>query len=90
MQGVDSELALPCECGCSIVLITEIDEWKEEPREFYVDFYTGYHEGKFRYRLKQAWYLLRADRNKSPMHAVVFHEESIKKLRDFLDGALTK
>lgn len=71
--------AIPCDCGCSAVLVWEFEPWGDEPHEIIVEISVTWWAGRLRNRLRAAWRVLRA---KDPwMHSVVLQGEGIEQLR---------
>lgn len=84
------KLALPCDCAgtCGIALFMEFEASKDDPQEFFVEFYSApLHGRSLRWRLKHAW---AAIRDKEPyMHAVCWTtSEQPERLRDWLTKRL--
>lgn len=87
---MSDKIALPCDCAgtCGIALMMEFAPFKEDPQEFFVEFYTAPRAtGDLRHRLRHAW---AAIRNKEPyMHAVCWtNPEQPRRLRDWLTERL--
>jgi hypothetical protein len=81
------KLAIPCECGCSVVVFMELDAFKEDPQEFFAEFYTMVRP-PFRERFKTAWAVFR-DKDHY-LHDVVIDKDALVKVRDFLEKTLPK
>lgn len=77
--------SIPCDCGCRSVLIWDLEQWGNEPRQVIIDFLVTYPEDRLRERLKVA---LRILRRRDPwMHSIVLQEEGIAQLRAAIDHA---
>ena len=81
------KLAIPCSCGCSVVVFMEFDAFEEDPQEFFAEFYTMVRP-RFRERLKSAWSVFRDQDHY--LHDVAMDKDALVKVRDFLDKHLPK
>lgn len=75
------KVTIPCSCGCSVVIIVEFEEWNDDPREIYAEFYTQA-QPKFGERLKTAWKVFR--RKDHFLYDLALDEAGLKELRDYL------
>lgn len=84
MLEVERKLVLPCSCvgTCSIVLVTEVEEWNDDPREFVIEQYTYVGAVTWRRRLKVAWNVLRG--REEWTHGVCLTPEQGRELAEFL------
>lgn len=81
MSG-DRKTAIPCECGCSVVMVWEFEQWRDEKHHVCVDWSVSFAEGRLRNRLRAAWRIVRG---KDPwMHSIVLYEDGIDQLRAVL------
>lgn len=72
--------AVPCECGCDCVLITEFDQWGDDPEQVIVEFGVANNVVGFRHRAGIAWKILRG---KDPwMHGVALQGETLAQMRE--------
>lgn len=76
------KVTIPCSCGCSVVSIIEFEEWKDDPRSFYAEFYTMVRP-RFRDRFKTAWAVFRG--REHWLHDVCMQAEGLEELRDYLN-----
>lgn len=81
------KIAIPCSCGCSVVVVMEFEQFGDDPQQFFVEFFTAYREkDSRRARWQAAW---RVFRGKDPwLHDVCLDPTEIAKLRDFLSERL--
>lgn len=72
--------AIPCECGCECLLVTEFDQWGDDPEQVFVEFGLVYRgSGDLRARLGIAWKVLRA---KEPwLHGVALQGDTLEQMR---------
>lgn len=84
------KLALPCDCAgtCTVMLVSELGAWGNDPQEIYVDFYEHLTlSGSVRKRVRLAWQVLRG--KEAVDHGLVFDEaEKLWRLVDFLVAIL--
>lgn len=73
------KIAVPCDCGCGVVLVTRFDPWGDEPEEVFVEFFEAYQVSGLRNRLRAAW---RVVRGKEPwLHSICLQAEGIAEMR---------
>lgn len=79
-----NKVVIPCNCGCSIVVIIEFDEFEDNPQEFFAEFYTAMRPNETRRsRLLAAWRVLRG---RDPwLHDVCWDADAVKALHEFLN-----
>ena len=76
---------VPCDCGCSVAIVTTLEKFEDEPKESWVEFgLTSQSRG--RDRLRDAWKVLRGQ--EPWLHCVALGHDGIRTLRDGLDSAL--
>lgn len=81
------KLAIPCQCGCSVVVFVEFEAIGDDPQEFYAEFYTMVCPS-FWERFKTAWKVFRGKDHY--LHDLVMDKDSLTEVRDFLDKNLPK
>lgn len=78
MRDTVHTTAVPCDCGCGAVLVTEFEQWGDEPHQVYVEFSLAYH-ARLRERVRAAW---RVVRGREPwLHAVVLQGDGLRDMR---------
>lgn len=85
------KLSLPCDCAgtCSVALVTEYEEYGDEPQEFFVEFYVRPVQYRLRDRVRYAWRMLRKATFIDPNCCLSWSgPEQPEKLRDFLNEKL--
>lgn len=82
------KIAIPCNCGCSVVLVMEFEELGDHPQEFVTEFFTAMDlKGSRRIRWQTAWRILRG---KDPwLHDVCLDSKAMGELQDFLAKKLS-
>jgi hypothetical protein len=81
------KIAIPCSCGCSVLVIMEWDAFQDEPQQFFVEFFTAVDpRASRRERISAAWRVLRG---KNPwLHDVALDPNAIAELRNFINKNL--
>lgn len=81
------KIAVPCDCSCSVLLITEFEKYGDDPQQFYFDFYTQVKSKPyFRDRIKNIWAILRG--KDIIDDCIVLSPEHIEQVRDFFNEHL--
>ena len=78
------EISVPCDCHCSVILVTEFEQWGDDPQQFNIDFYTKYKSKPyFRDRIKNIWAILRG--KEVIDDEIVLSPEHIRELMKFFN-----
>lgn len=84
-----NKIAIPCTCGCGVLVIVEFDQYGEDPQEFFVEFFTSPDPRiSRRQRLATAWRVLRG---REPwLHDVNLGPHEMNDMKAFLERTLPK
>lgn len=79
-----AQLSLPCACAgtCSVILVTNLEGFEDEPQTYYVSFFVRAGGGALSHRARRAWAVLRG---KDPwLHDVTLNPSQMRELHDFI------